>query len=270
MLILALASVGFAACGSTSAHSTSSDSNITFSVTDSAFQGFPSKVPSGWVELNATNKSQGPEEASLVKINKGHTYDEVMQLMDSDKAADYEKALQAVTFEGGIAGILPGGTDEASVNLSAGDYILVSQIGDKPISQRFTVTSSNSGLSEPSGSTTVKLSEFKFDMPASYKAGDTTFKVENVGGQPHMFLLLHLAPGKSLQDAVNFVMENGPPSGQPPVDWAGGMDALSPQQNGYVRVNLQAGKYAVICPMMDPHTGKPHAMLGMTKEITVQ
>lgn len=270
MLILALASVGFAACGSTSAKTSSANSKINFSVTDSAFQNFPSKVPSGWVQITGTNKGSGPEAASLVKINKGYTYDQVNKLMNSENPQDYQKAMQATTMVGGIPGMLPNGTAEAMVNLTSGNYVLMSQIGGKPIVQQFTVTSSKSGLSEPSASATVKLSEFKIEMPASFKAGSTTFKVENIGGEGHMALFLHLAPGKTLDDAVKFVESNGPPSGPPPVDWAGGVDALSPQHDGYTTIDLQPGKYAVICPMFDPSSGKSHAMLGMTKEITVQ
>lgn len=269
MLILALASVGFAGCGSTSGKSSSANSKINFNVTDSAFENFPSKVPSGWVQLTATNKGNGPQAASVVKINKGYTYDQINKLMNSDSEQDYQKAMQGMTMVGGIPGMLPNGTAEATVNLTAGSYVLMSQIGEKPTVQQFTVTSSKSGLSEPSASTTVKLSEFKIDMPDSYKAGTTTFKVENVGGEGHLALFLHLAPGKTLDDAVKFV-ESNPPSGQPPVDWAGGVDSLSPQHDGYATIDLQPGKYAVICPMFDPSSGKSHAMLGMTKEITVQ
>jgi len=268
--LLALVTAGLAGCGNTSAKTSSANSKLTFDVTDSAFQGFPSKVPSGWVQITATNKTQGPQAASLIKINKGHTLDELNKLENSEDPADYTKAMQAMTMVGGIPGMLPGGTAEATVHLTAGNYVLASQIGEKPIQQQFTVTSSKSGLSEPEATQTVKLSEFKIDMPNSLKAGTTTFKVENIGGEGHQALFLHLAPGKTLQDAVNFVESNGPPSGPPPVDWAGGVDSLSPQQAGYTTIDLQPGKYAVICPMFDPSSGKSHAMLGMVKEVTVQ
>lgn len=267
--LLALVAAGLAACGS-SASSSSATSTITFSVTDSAFQDFPSKVPSGWVEITGTNKTQSPQAASLIKINQGYTYDQVDKLMNSNNPADYTKAMQATTMVGGIPGMLPNGTADATVNLTAGDYVLSSNIGGQPITQKFTVTASKSGLSEPTASQTVTLSEFKIAMPNSLQAGTTTFKVQNIGGEGHLALFLHLAPGKTLQDAVNFVESNGPPSGPPPVDWAGGVDALSPQQVGYTTIDLQPGKYAVICPMFDPSSGKSHAMLGMTKEITVQ
>lgn len=268
--LLALVTAGLAGCGGSSAKTSSANSQIAFDVTDNAFQGFPSKVPSGWVRITVTNKTQSPQAASLVKINQGHTLDELNKLESSDDPADFTKAMRAMTMVGGIPGMLPGGTAEATVHLTAGNYLLASQLGEKPIQQQFTVTSSKSGLSEPAATQTVKLSEFKIDMPSSLKAGTTTFKIDNVGVEGHMALILHLAPGKTLQDAVNFVESDGPPSGPPPVDWAGGVDSLSPQQAGYTTIDLQPGKYAVICPMTDPSTGKSHAMLGMVKEITVQ
>ena len=50
---------------------------------------------------------------------------------------------------------------------------------------------------------TFTLKDFSFEMPDRLPAGLATYKVVNVGPQIHELNLLKLAPGKSLDDALD-------------------------------------------------------------------
>ena len=61
----------------------------------------------------------------------------------------------------------------------------------------------------------------------------------------------------------------GAPSG-PPVTAAGGMGPLSTGATGFTTLDLAPGNYMIICFVPDSTDGKPHAIHGMVREVTVQ
>jgi uncharacterized cupredoxin-like copper-binding protein len=77
----------------------------------------------------------------------------------------------------------------------------------------------------------VAMTEYKFDMPTTVKAGKTTFVIKNVGKRAHNFEIK--GQGISEKLAVN----------------------PKPQQTETLQVDLKPGSYAITCPV-DFHTQK--------------
>jgi hypothetical protein len=93
-------------------------------------------------------------------------------------------------------------------------------------------------------------------------------RVENRAAQPHELVLVKLAPGKTMDDVLAFMLsgEEGDPPGRP----MGGMQGLTKGQVANFEVYLDPGTYGLICFIPDAGDGKPHFVHGMVDHITVE
>src|SRR5262249_471282 len=113
---------------------------------------------------------------------------------------------------------------------------------------------------------TFTMRDFTFDMPATLPTGPATYEVVNAGPQLHELNVLKLTPGKAAQDVINWQTA---PSGPPPFEAVGAMEAFSAGRSGDMTVDLQPGTYVAICNVPDPASGVSHAQLGMIRQFTV-
>jgi len=95
-------------------------------------------------------------------------------------------------------------------------------------------------LAQEGQTVNVTMTEYKFDMPMTAKAGKTTFVIKNAGKRVHNFQIK--GEGISEKLAVN----------------------PKPQQTETLQVDLKPGTYAITCPV-DFHTAK-----GMKTTLTVR
>ena len=119
------------------------------------------------------------------------------------------------------------------------------------------------------GGATYVATEFAFEGPDVLPAGDVTLTLDNQGKQMHELVLGELLEGKTMDDVLALLMK-GPPKSPP--RWfrnAGGTGA-SPGETGSLDEQLTPGTYVMLCFVPDKASKKPHVMLGMMKEVTVQ
>ena len=109
----------------------------------------------------------------------------------------------------------------------------------------------------------VKLMEYEFDFDEPVTAGRTSFVATNAGAQAHFMLLVRLADGVTLEEAMKSDGEKGI-EGQ----WSSGIAAAGGSDEEALTVDLQPGTYGMLCFISDPD-GTPHAMKGMAKQFTV-
>jgi len=129
-------------------------------------------------------------------------------------------------------------------------------------------TETDEGTGEGGGATYV-ATEFAFKGPDVLPAGDVTLTMDNQGKQPHELALGELLDGKTMDD-VHALLKKGVP-GKPP-KWfkdAGGTGA-KPGETGTIDAELTPGSYVMLCFVPDKASKKPHVMLGMMKEVTVE
>jgi plastocyanin len=243
---------------------------LTVTASEFAFDA-PASVPAGPTRVHLVNQGAELHHVQLVRIAEGHTFQE---LVEASKAGGPPPSW--ITFVGGPNTPVPGGESDATLNLRPGSYALVCLIPSKDgvphlmkgMVKPLTVTGSpvDGGRAE-AGDVRVRLTDYSYEMDREITAGRRTLHIENTAAQPHEFILVRLAPGKSAQDMMAWLLrENGPPPGAP----MGGTTVLSRGESNRVTVEMEPGEYALLCMVPDARDGKPHVMHGMVRQVTVR
>jgi hypothetical protein len=99
-------------------------------------------------------------------------------------------------------------------------------------------------------------------MPPQIKAGRFT-----EGGHPSASRDgPYKLAGKTLDDVRAFMQS---PSGPPPFEDAGGMQALDAGKTGWLTLDLEPGTYVALCFVPDPASGTAHMDMGMIVPFSV-
>jgi uncharacterized cupredoxin-like copper-binding protein len=119
------------------------------------------------------------------------------------------------------------------------------------------------------GGGTYIATEFAFEGPDSLPAGDVTMTMDNQGKQMHELVLGELLEGKTMDD-VHALLMKGPPKNPP--KWFRNVSGTGakPGETGTLEAELTPGTYAMLCFVPDKASKKPHVVLGMMKEVTVE
>lgn len=246
-----------------------SGSSVNIIARDYSFDA-PSTMSTGVVTLNLQNHGAEPHHAQIVRLNDGVT----IEAFGGAVMQNPEAAFPLVSFEGGPSVVDPAGSAQVTLNLSAGNYIMLCFVENEQgvphlalgMIKPFQVTPPPSTAQAPQASGEVILKDFSFEAP-QIQAGERTLKVTNQGPQVHEMAIIRAdAPVDEVMQALaNFDEE-------PPFQMtnAGGMQALGTGKSGWVTMNFTPGTYAMLCFVPDPETGAPHVALGMVKAFTVE
>lgn len=245
---------------------------LEFVASDYSFTG-PETLSSGLVTIRLTNQGHEPHHGQLLRLNDGVSLEEFMSTLQQDE----QQAQALVSIEGGPGLIDPNGVAEVRVDLAPGTYLLACFVPSpdgvphlakgmlKPL--QVVGYASAASASEPQVSASLTARDFAFEMPAELAAGRATYKVTNLGPQPHEVGVIKLAPGATLQDALAFYSA---PGGPQPFQSIGGINGLGAGNSGFMTLDLQPGSYAAVCLIPDPSTGLAHVDLGMIHPFVVK
>ncbi len=117
---------------------------------------------------------------------------------------------------------------------------------------------------------TFTATEYAFQGPDTLAAGLTTLRLVNHGKELHHASIFRLGEGKTLVDfqaAMAVVMSGKAP---PPawITYAGGPNAIDPDDSSTVTQVFDPGRYLVLC-MIPGKDGEPHVMKGMLHPLVV-
>lgn len=257
---------------------TSSDANtnsiaqIKIDATDFSYAA-PDTIPAGWVRVKLTNSGKEPHHVQFLRLNDDITLEAFQAALQEGPGAE----MAVSKLMGGVGAIAPQGSDQAVLNLTAGEYVIICFIPSpsdnvphlaKGMVKTLMVEESTTAAKEPTAELTVTMKDYLFEFPESLPAGPRLIKVINNGPEPHEFNLLRLEEGKTLEDVQKFLAE---PNGPPPFLPIGGMNGLDVGASGYVEIAFEPGTYVAICNIPSPKAeGHPHFTLGMLKEFTVE
>ncbi len=226
-------------------------------------------VSAGATTFRLATSGQEMHHVQLVRLQDGHTLQELMGAMQSGATPDWAH------FEGGPNAPIPNAaTSSVTVNLTAGTYAVLCLIPSpdgtphvaKGMSKTLIVTSSTSSAALPAATARMLLTDYDFVLDAPLTAGAHIIEVKNAAAQPHEVFIAKLAPGATAEQLLHWMEKmDGPPPGAP----MGGTVGLSNGMTNYVHADLEPGEYALICFLPDANDGKPHFMHGMIKQITV-
>jgi hypothetical protein len=231
-------------------------------------------VRSGLVDIAMVNNGSEAHQAQVARLNAGVTRDEVIDRLITKK--DQAAAFSLLTFAGGPDTVSPGYGQEAILNLTTGQYVLlcfvVGQDGiphiNKGMIHFFAVSSGLSQQTTPQADGKVIMKDFTYDLPAVItQSRSLTLQVTNQGSEPHEMNIVELEKGKSIQDIASFFQL---PSGPPPFEELGGLAAIAPHASGWIKIQLEPGNYALFSILPDERTGKSQLSLGMITPFTVQ
>jgi uncharacterized cupredoxin-like copper-binding protein len=239
-------------------------SDFTFSAPDS--------LPAGPVTLHMTNHGQEPHHGQLLRLNDGVSLEEFMATL---QRGDEQAATALVSIEGGPGLIDPHQASEVRLDLKPGTYLLACFVPGpdgvphlaKGMLKPLRVVGTANPSSEPRVAATLTAKDFSFDVPAELPAGRATYKVTNLGPQPHEVGVIKLAPGATVEDVLAFYKD---PGDQPPFQSIGGINGLGAGRSGFMTLDLQPGTYAAVCLIPDPASHVSHVHLGMIKRFTVK
>ena len=116
--------------------------------------------------------------------------------------------------------------------------------------------------------------DFGFQGPETLTAGNLSLTLKNDGKEPHMMVFVRLTQGKTIDDVMTFIKEQGIQG--PPPPWAkqvkGGINGVGPGKSKTAKVDFsQPGDYAALCFVTSKkNDNKAHAELGMVLPITVE
>lgn len=272
--VVMTAAAGAAACGSADAQDAEKSAAVapqmvTVTARDFSFEA-PAEIPAGPTTFQMVNAGQALHHVQLVKLEEGKTVDDLLAAM---KAGGPPPAWARNV--GGPNAPDPGATSNATVVLEPGNYAMLCFVdipGGVPHVMRgmvkpLRVTAPTASAGVPAHDVVMTLSDYTFALSKPLTAGRHVIRVENAARQPHEVEIVRLAPGKTAEDVAAWMRD---PQGPPPVSAIGGVAGMDSGMSNTFEVDLEPGKYLLLCFVPDAGDGKPHLAHGMIREITIE
>ena len=247
---------------------------------------FPATVKAGLVQMSLANEDEVPRSAQIFRVVGDHTVDDVLKIVNAEDA----KIPDWMQDGGGVAAVDPGDLGRAMHLLAPGKYVIWDDEGgmgeDAPghdelgAKGEFTVTGPAVDAQLPRMPYTVTATDlgegddkkYDFEFEGGLRAGRNSVRFENTGEELHHALFFPIAKGKTIEDVEEFVKSGEEAQGPPPLDFENGVGTVvidgDIAQN--ITLELEAGKYAVLCFTSDRKGGKSHAEKGMIEELTIE
>jgi hypothetical protein len=237
----------------------------------------PESVEAGLVSLELTNGTEDDAEAQLIRIAEGHTIDEALAAIASEDG----KIPDWLTAEGGVGTIAPGTTGTVELVLEEGTYHVIDTgepAGDDVKSHAesgatatLEVTSGDDDAELPEADASIEMSDFDFATDG-LQAGTNRFLLQNTGEELHHTLIVPINEGATFDEVTEYMTSDESDTGPPPADFDN-LQATTVLDAGREQVGeleLEPGRYALVCFLTNRAGGPPHAALGMVSELTIE
>ena len=248
------------------------ETTVVFVARDYGFSG-PERIPGGLTTVRIVNEGRGLHHIQFLRLLEGKSAADFRAAI----AADPSRLPSWVQYAGGPNAHLPGSQASATVNLTEGDYVLMCWIPDKngvphvalgmqkALFVRGGKPTKVSGAKAP---ITITQIDYQFILSKRIESGLHTIEVINHGSQAHELVVVKLAPGATVQDAIASFEPgaSGPPQGE----LVGGITGIERGERVHFTGEFETGRYGLICFVPDAATGRPHFLHGMTTEFTVE
>lgn len=259
---IGLAGAALGACGE------ESEQSLAFKLGPDGFVLGPSNADPGLTEIAFENAGEGVSDMQLIRAEGKRSPAEVIRGLG---AAMQGKALPDWFFAaGGVGPTPPGRSRTVTQVLEPGSYFALNTETDRPPEVddvgRLEVSGEDTD-DEVEGDATISAFEYGFEGE-SLNADGSEIVFENKGAQPHHIVYAPLS-GKATEDDVERFLENE--KGRPPFEEkeAKNTAVLEGGESQLVRLDLNPGRYVLLCFITDRQGGPPHALKGMIGEVEV-
>jgi plastocyanin len=232
----------------------------------------PESIAGGIVTVRLVNRGKIGHQLALARLDDSSSLTRVMQSLVADKAHT-----GGVRWMGGVEGAAAGESAETTMQLAPGRYVLVCSFeadnGHPHVSMGMirplvvTPAASGSVAALPAASTTIRLSDYRIALSAPLHAGRQMVRVENDGPHRHHLNITRIVGKATLAEIDKWDGKSKP---APLADMSGGVAVLDPEGAGVIDLDLTPGRYLFSCVLSDDAKSKPHFMLGMEQEITIE
>lgn len=245
---------------------------VTYTARDYEFDG-PGKIAGGWTAVTILNRGEDLHQIQFLKLPEGRTAADFR----AEITADPTRLPQWAQRRSGPNSVVPGEQALAVVYLEPGEYVFVCGIPDRHgiphvvhgmLKPLHVAAAPPRPAKAPPADQTITLADFSFALSRPMTAGARTIRVVNKGGQAHEVVLVHLAPGASVETFLDAFRPGVAfsPAGKP----IGGLVGLDPGREGFFRAEFSPGRYGLICFLPDLTTRAPHFMRGMLMDFDVR
>jgi hypothetical protein len=275
-VLVATLVVGGAACGGDDGEPTAVPIEVA-----PAGDGFeltvPESVEAGLVRLEFQNGTEDDAEAQLLRIADGHTVEEALAAIASEDG----KIPDWLTAEGGVGTIAPGASGAVELVLEEGTYHVIDTgepAGDDVQSHAesgatatLEVTSGDDDAELPEVDASIQMADFEF-VTDGLEAGTNRFLLQNTGEELHHTLIVPINEGATFDEVKAYMTSDESDTGPPPADFEQ-LQATTVLDAGREQIDeleLEPGRYALVCFLTNRAGGPPHAALGMVSELTIE
>ncbi|CAN5574645.1 hypothetical protein BH20ACT19_BH20ACT19_10600 [soil metagenome] len=264
--LLALPVLALAACGGEDRLPVRADgpAPLRISVTDSPSGEFQYTAPKvfrgGLVEIRFANRGDVSHKAQVWRVGEGHTV---------------EQALRAgrplpgwLATAGGVGATRPGETGRTFQRLSPGRYYVAGSGNERGTVAQIRVTATGRPTEPPAARASIVARDYDFRV-SGLRAGTNAVEFRNTGAEPHHAYFAPLRRGATLDD-VRAALSGS--SGPPPVDFDRARETvvLEGGDEQTTELELEPGRYALLCVVSDRAGGPPHTQKGMLARVRVR
>ena len=275
-LALAAAALTISACGGAddSAGGGGSDSSepaqLTLTVEENGRETglkTAATTEAGPVELEVTNNGKRDHSIQLVRVDEGNEATDVLEA--GEAWASGKKPLpEFAQLAGGSGTVKAGRSTTTTLLLEPGNYVAldVNAEGAPPYTE-FEATGEGGG-ELPSTDATIEAKDYSFTT-RGLKAGTNTVTFANTGRQPHVAEAIGIKGDATIEDVKRFFETE---KGEPPIDDSKtfGTAIVDGGQSVVQEMELEPGRYVMICFVPDREGGPPHLARGMVSEVEVK
>lgn len=267
------------ACGAAepeaSASATATLHEMTITATAEGWEA-PESVPAGWTRITLNNESDGLRQAAFMRLDDDKTMEDVFAAIE----AGMEGPAPWMVPYGGVSAVLPGENGTVSVNLAAGQYIVIDPVptadGVPGMARGYfmplVVEESDVATAAPASDLAVNLVDYAFEVDYdAFSAGSHTIKVSNSGPQEaHELVIVKLDEGATVEDFLGAFAPDAP-GGPLPGRFVTGTAAFAGISENYLEIEFEEGAtYGIFCfTPSSANQGQPHFMLGMVSQFVV-
>lgn len=267
------AALAMTACGDDGDGEPAAPQKLTVEVTEQGRDAFrlnaPKSVRSGIVEISLRTPPGGAtHDAQLIRVAGDHTAAEVVKAIAGAEGAPIPPWLIPA---GGVGQTRAGTIGRATQRLEPGRYYILDTgepEGDnvKSYFETGAVTAveviGRAGAGRlPETEAEITATDYTFTA-RDLKAGTNKVKFENAGKEAHHLLAFRYRAGATMADVKRDFMRYV----HPPV----GLPAMEAGTEQVAELELERGKYALVCFTSDRRGGPPHVAKGMIVEASVK
>jgi hypothetical protein len=255
--------------------------NLSLSISEqgksASFQA-PKTATGGLVDVKLTNKGKAPHGVQFVRYTSGHTAADVQKQFGSQS----NKTPEWLRAEGGIGSVAPGATGTATLNLPAGNYVIVDASnqgpggGGPPANTTLTVSGGKTGdLPDTSGKVVADETgkdKFAWDISGLH-TGENNITFDSKGDEALHLILAVPVKGTAppIDQIKSDLSKNGPPPAYADVQNTQQSAVLDGGLSQTTQLDLKKpGQYIFFCPLTDRDGGKPHFEEGLLSVETVK